>query len=139
MNRSGQVEVDLRCVSASALAYLGDAVLELMVREYAVTRGISDAGKLNDISRGFVTAVKQSSAVEAILPELTEEEMSYFRRGRNIHSSNVPKSSSVAEYRRATGFEVLFGYLHIKGDTERKYELFNSAYKNLLESKGETK
>ena len=126
------INVDLNTLSPSALAYLGDSVIELMVREYAVEQGVSDAGKLNDIARHFVTAVEQSTAVQRILPCLTEEETVYFKRGRNIHSSNIPKSSSVAEYRRATGFEVLFGYLHVTGQENRKKELFDSAYKELI-------
>ena len=126
-------KIELNNVSPSALAYLGDAVIELMVREYAVSRGISDPGKLNDLAKHFVTAVEQSSAVERILPCLTDEETAFFKRGRNIHSSNIPKSSSVAEYRRATGFEVLFGYLHITGNEERKKYLFGVAYSDVLD------
>ena len=126
--------IDIKNISPGALAYLGDAVIELMVREYAVLKGISDAGKLNEIARNFVTAAEQSIALEKILPILTEQELAYFKRGRNIHSSNIPKSSSVAEYRRATGFEVLFGYLYITGQTERKKQLFATAYKNYIET-----
>ena len=126
---------DIKTVSTAALAYLGDAVVELMVREYAVDQGVSDPGKLNDIAKHFVTAVEQSSALEHILPFLTEEETAVFKRGRNLHSSNIPKSSSVAEYRRATGFEVLFGYLHIKGAEDRKKELFKTAYEDMLNNK----
>ena len=110
-------------MSGAALAYLGDAVLEILVRERLVGTGIAHAGKLNDLSKKYVTAVKQSAGLEVLLPLLTEEETAVFHRGRNAAGQH-PKSASVAEYRRATGFEALFGYLWLSGKTERLYELF---------------
>lgn len=110
-------------MSGAALAYLGDAVLEILVRERLVNTGIASAGKLNGLSKNYVTAVKQSAGLEAILPLLTEEEDAVFHRGRNAAGQH-PKSASVAEYRRATGFEALFGFLWLSGKTDRLYELF---------------
>lgn len=116
-----------------SLAYLGDAVIELLVREETVSRGITDVGKLNRIARDFVTAKNQSSALENILPVLTEEETDFYKRGRNAHGISAPKSASVAEYRRATGMEALFGHLFLSGQTERARELFNIAYSKEIE------
>ena len=111
------------------LAYLGDAVLEIMVREKVIETGYTDVGKLNNMARTFVKATEQSNALNNILPLLDEEEMSFFKRGRNT-KGNTPKSASAVEYRRATGFEALFAFLYLKGRTERLKFLFNKAYQD---------
>ncbi len=113
---------------ALALAYLGDAVIELMVRKRLTATGISDVGVLNKMSRAYVQACAQSAAVERIMPHLTEEETDAYKRGRNTHTSSHPKSSSVSDYRRATGFEALMGWLYANGRTERAEEIFEAAY-----------
>ena len=115
-------------VHSSKLAYLGDAVIELMVREKLVTSGIHDVVKMNGIAHTFVMATEQSSAVEKIIDLLNEEETTYFKRGRNSKGSNPPKSASAVEYRRATGLASLFAYLYLKGRTERMKFLFDAAY-----------
>lgn len=112
-------------VSAASLAYLGDAVLEVLVRHRVVMDGVQ---KPSEASLAYVTAAAQSDAVERILPLLTEEEDAVYRRGRNCVHANVPKKATVAQYRRATGFEALFGYLHLLGDTARIRTLFDAAY-----------
>ena len=114
------------------LAYLGDAVLEIMVREKVIESGYTDVGKLNNMARTFVRATEQSTAVDKILPLLDDEEMSIIKRGRNA-KGNTPKSASTVEYRRATGFEALFAFLHLKGRTERLKFLFEVAYKDHFE------
>ncbi len=112
-----------------ALAYLGDCVLELCVRTYLVReRGLSTSAHLNRAALDFVRASAQSSAMGRIEPHLTETEAAVYRRGRNVGHTNVPKSASVAEYRRATGMEVLFGYLYLGGQAERIDELFRLGY-----------
>ena len=115
-------------ISSPALAYLGDSVLEVMVRSALVEAGISSSKKLNEKALSFVSASVQAAAVKNILELLNEEEIAYFRRGRNIGHTNTPKSASVGEYRMATGFEVLFGYLKLSGNEERARELFEIAY-----------
>ena len=110
------------------LAYLGDAVLELMVREHLVRSGVVGAGRLNSLSRDFVTAASQSKALENILPLLTEEEEALFRRARNYSKASVPKSAAVVDYRRATGLEALFAALYLDGKSERTSFLFRNAY-----------
>ena len=121
-------EMDLRTVSTAALAYLGDSVLELLVREHLVARGFGTSKSLNSHARAFVCAPAQAAAMERMLPRLTEEELAVFRRGRNLGHTKTPKNATVAEYRSATGMEVLFGYLHAKGDTERLAALFHIGF-----------
>ena len=121
--------MELSDITTPALAYLGDSVLEVCVRTYLVTeRGLSTSAHLNRASLDFVRASAQSEAVGRMEPHLTEEEAAIFRRGRNMGHGNVPKSASVAEYRRATGMEVLFGYLHLTGQTQRINRLFRVGY-----------
>ncbi|MBE6608862.1 MAG: ribonuclease III [Ruminococcaceae bacterium] len=115
-------------ISSCELAYLGDAVIELLTRQRLVEKGIHGAGNLNKAALGYVTAVAQSAAIERVLPVLTEKETDVYKRGRNQHSASIPKSASAAQYRRATGFEALFGYLWLVGEHERAKYLFSVAY-----------
>ncbi len=120
--------IPLNEISTPALAYLGDCVLELLVRELLVSRGLSKSGHLNAEALCYVRASAQAEAMERILPILTEEETRFYKRGRNSGHLNVPKSASQAQYRTATGMEVLFGYLHLSRQTQRIEELFAAAY-----------
>lgn len=121
--------MELSDITTPALAYLGDSVLEVCVRTYLVTeRGLSTSAHLNRASLDFVRASAQSEAFGRMEPHLTQEELSVFKRGRNMGHGNVPRSASVAEYRRATGMEVLFGYLHLTGQAERIDRLFRVGY-----------
>lgn len=121
-------------LNGATLAYLGDAVLEIMVRQKVIESGISDVGKLNDMARTFVRATEQSAALNNIIDLLDEDEMRFFKRGRNS-KGNTPKSASAVEYRRATGMESLFAYLHLEGKTDRLKYLFETAYKDHFENK----
>ena len=120
--------IDIREISTPALAYLGDCVIELCVRRYLVESGLSTSAHLNARALDFVRAPAQAEAMKRLLPILTEEEEGFFRRGRNLGHSNVPKRATVSEYRAATGMEALFGYLHLTGQTDRIQELFCIAY-----------
>ena len=111
-------------IPSAELAYLGDSVIEVLVRERLV---------LTPSPQAFVTAVAQSKALDNIIPMFTEEESDVFRRGRNCVHSGIPKSASAAEYRRATGMECVFGYLWLKGEHERLRALFDQAYRDLEE------
>lgn len=111
--------------SASRLAYLGDCVWELCVREMLVQRGTRQPSV---DALAYVTAKVQSEAAERLLPLLTEEETDEYRRGRNVGHTNIPKSASLAEYRRATGLETLFGWLWLRGDGNRVRALFAAAF-----------
>ncbi len=110
------------------MAYLGDAVIELLARKRVLGSGITDVGRLNALCRAYITAKVQSEAVERLLPHLSEAETDIFKRGRNAHGLSAPKSASVGEYRRATGMEALFGHLYLTGEDQRMNELFNIAY-----------
>ena len=114
--------------STAALAYLGDCVIEMCVREHLVRSGISSSARLNRLALDFVRAPRQAEAMKKILPLLDEEETAVFHRGRNTGHGNTPKSATVAEYRAATGMEALFGYLHLAGREERIRTLFAAAY-----------
>ena len=110
--------------SPLALAYLGDAYYELLVRAYLLEQGNMPTSELNKRAKEYVTAVKQSGMVDTLLPHLNETELAAYKRGRNAHSAHTPKSAAAVQYRRATGLESLFGYLYVKGETERALELF---------------
>ncbi len=125
--------IDISQISAQALAYLGDAVIELMVREHLILKGYEKSGRLNAEARKFVTAVAQNKAYLAIENLLTEQECDVFRRAKNSSHLNIPKSASALEYKNATGLEAIFGLLQLKKDTERLHELFALAYKDILE------
>ena len=115
-------------MNGASLAYLGDAVIELMVREMLLSRDMGDVGKKNKIADTLVRATYQSQAMDKLLPLLSEEETAVYKRGRNTHSHTVPKSAKVSDYRKATGMEALFGFLHAEGRKERLNELFNVAF-----------
>ena len=117
--------IALNEVTTPALAYLGDCVLELLVRETLVARGLAKSGQLHAAALHYVRAPEQAAAIERLLPE---EEAGVYRRGRNSSHLNIPKNARPAEYRMATGMEVLFGYLHLKGEQARLRELFALAY-----------
>ena len=123
-------ENDIRIcdMSTASLAYLGDCVIELFVRERLTRAGISSSKNLNREALKFVSAPAQAAAVKNILELLTEEEAGFFRRGKNMAHMNVPKNATPSEYRAATGMETLFGFLHLSGNTERARELFALAY-----------
>ncbi|MFA9380768.1 MAG: Mini-ribonuclease 3 [Acetanaerobacterium sp.] len=119
--------------SPLALAFLGDAVFELMVREHLSRMGNMPAHTLHVKAVTLVRASAQAKAVELISPVLTEDEMSIFKRGRNANSTTVPKNANPADYRAATGLEALFGYLHLKGEHKRVRKLFEMIWESLAE------
>ena len=121
-------ENKLKTVSTAALAYLGDSVIEICVREYLVERGLSSSAKLNAAALEFVRASKQAEAMERIQSVLNEDEEQVFKRGRNLGHGATPKSATMAEYRAATGMEALFGWLKLSGRDDRIKELFRTAY-----------
>ena len=119
---------DLRLYSALGYAYLGDAVYERYVREYIMeSRGNMPVEKYHAVATHFVCAAAQAKAIEALMDVLSEEEEAVYRRGRNAKAHAAPKSSSPGEYRKATGFEALIGYLSINGRDERAMELMKAA------------
>lgn len=109
----------------SALAFLGDGVWGIMVREYLTVSGKCKADKLHERNIEMVNATYQANAIKLLLPNLTEEETNMFIRGRNTHTAHTPRNKSKSEYHAATGLEVLFGWLYLNGKTERIKDLFS--------------
>lgn len=110
----------------SALAFLGDGVWGIMVREYLTVSGKCKADKLHERNIEMVNATYQANASKILLPILNEEETKMFIRGRNTHTAHTPRNKSKSDYHAATGLEVLFGWLYINGKTDRLKELFFS-------------
>ncbi len=117
-------EKEVNQYSPLALAFLGDSVYELLVREKILSAANLPAAKLHSLKVSRVCAEYQSKALEVILPVLSQKETAIVKRGRNATGNNVPKHSSTADYRRATALECLFGYLDLMGEKERIEELF---------------
>ncbi|WP_306487614.1 Mini-ribonuclease 3 [Agathobaculum sp.] len=111
-------------MSSLALAHVGDAVYEILVRSYLACGGTQTAKNLHSRTVALVRASAQAEAVQRILPLLDEAEREVFRHGRNAKPKTVPKSSSVAEYAYATALEALFGWLYLKQRYGRINELF---------------
>ena len=112
-------------MSSLALAHVGDAVYEVLVRAYLACGGTQTAKNLHSRTVALVRASAQAEAVQRILPLLTEKEQDIYRHGRNAKPKTVPKSSSVAEYAHATALEALFGWLYLKQRYDRINELFD--------------
>jgi ribonuclease-3 family protein len=111
--------------STAALAYLGDAVFELRVREVLLARNKNGTSHtLTRLARKYVNAEAQAAMYHVLFPVLTEDEQTIMKRGRNLHTSSRAKNADVTAYRHATGLEVLFGYLYERGEFTRLDELF---------------
>ncbi|MBR2636982.1 MAG: ribonuclease III [Oscillospiraceae bacterium] len=116
-----------KLLSPLTLAFVGDVVYELLVREKIVQVGSMPTKRLNALKVELVRASAQAIVYDVLEPMLTEEEHDILKRGRNSHTGSVPKNGSVADYRKATGVEALFGYLYLKKDSERLQLLFEKA------------
>lgn len=114
---------NINSLSPAALAFVGDAVYGLMVRKMLAEKNLP-IKELHDLSLKYVSAPAQAAAYDRIKDALTGDESEIFRRGRNHHTSNVPKSATPAQYHTASGLECLFGYLYLSGREERLSELF---------------
>ncbi len=118
-------EHEVNQYSPLTLAFFGDSVYEKLVRKHIVIEANMPASKLHELKVKKVCAAFQSDALEKILPLLDEKEVAVVKRGRNATGNTVPKSSNAVEYRRATGFEALFGYLDLLGRNDRIEQLFS--------------
>ena len=116
---------EINQISSLGLAHLGDAVYELMVRSWLCLHGKATNKGLHKAAITYVSAPAQAQMTEKILPILTQEEQDVFRRGRNSHTAAVPKGASVGQYHTATALEALFGWLYLRGETDRLNELFS--------------
>ena len=119
MERLYQKDIDLHTLSPLALAFVGDGVYSLMVRERLLSQANRPVNDLHRMAVREVRAEAQAAAIDRLLPLLTEEEEAVFKRGRNAHTAR-----SGADYHRATGLEALFGYLYLAGRVDRVRELF---------------
>lgn len=111
-------------ISPLTLAFVGDGVYDLLVREYLVKNANRPVGKLNSLKVSLVNCKSQARFAKEIMPKLTEKELSVYKRGRNSAPKCTPKNSSVADYHSATGLEALFGYLYLSGESDRIKDLF---------------
>lgn len=120
-------------LSSLSLAYLGDAVFELMVRTELALHRRTAPGRLHRAAMAYVTAPHQARMAAALTPLLTEEEADVYRRGRNAAPHSIPKHATRAEYQAATGLEALFGWLYLRGAQDRLEVLFAAACAALRE------
>lgn len=111
-------------LSSTGLAHVGDGVYELLCRSYLCCQGDRTVGKLHKDTVGLVRASTQAKMADAILSSLTDQEQGYYRRGKNAHTHAAPKAATAKEYAKATGLEALFGALYLMGKTQRLNELF---------------
>ena len=111
--------MDVRALSPLTLAYIGDAVYEMIIRTIVVGRANRAANELHKRTVKYVNAGVQASMIEAVMEELTEEELAVYKRGRNAKSNTSAKNASIQDYRKATGFEALMGYLYLTDQRER--------------------
>lgn len=123
--RMNMVKRDIDAISNLGLAHIGDGVFELLCRSYLCARGGKNVGNLHRQTVALVKAPSQARFADKLLPSLTEEELAYYRRGKNSHVHAVPKGATPAQYAKATGLETLFGALYLSGQTDRLNELFH--------------
>ena len=120
----------VNAISNLALALIGDGVYELLCRTYLCTNGDKTVLKLHQDTVDLVKAPTQARFADMLKPYLSEEEYAYFRRGKNAHTHDAPKSATPQEYAKATGLETLFGALYLLGRTQRLNELFMICMQN---------
>ena len=117
--------VDPRTYSPLVLAYIGDAVYELLIRTKVINHGSMQVNKMHKKSASLVKAETQANIIKAIQDDLTEEELAVFRRGRNAQVHSIPSHASRAQYSTATALEALFGWLYLGGQRQRASDLFD--------------
>lgn len=132
LTRQFQLEdVDIRTYSPLALAYIGDGVYELIIRTILIKKGNCPVNKLHRRASTLVRASAQSAMVTVLEPLLTLEEHKIYKRGRNAHSATMAKHATVTDYRRATGFEALIGWLYLTRQWERMTELVRTGIRQI--------
>lgn len=131
----GLREVDIRSYSPLALAYIGDGVFDLIIRSYVINKGNVQVNKMHRHTSNIVKAQTQAQMAQKLESYLNAEEEGFYRRGRNAKSHTMAKNASVGDYRKATGFEALVGYLYLTGQNERLMELMRIALTEIGELK----
>ena len=117
---------EINAISNLGLAHMGDCVFEILCRSWLCAKGGKNVGNLHRDTINMVKAASQAKFADKLLPLLTEEELAFYRRGKNAHVHAVPKSCTPAEYAKATGLEAFFGAMYLAGRTERLNELFKT-------------
>lgn len=121
--------------SPLALAYMGDSILDLLVKKYFVTHSNMQPYKYHVEVSKIVKAVNQADYIDQIMEELSEDELDVYKRGRNTNTHSKAKNATMGQYRKATGLEALYGYLYLKGDMERLQYFVNGMIKQYLAGK----
>lgn len=121
--------IDLQLVSMQTLAFIGDAVYNVYIRSYLASKHNEKSGKLHKYSIKYVSAKSQSATIDKIFEELTDEEKEIYKRGRNTSIHTVSKNVDVVEYKKATGFEALIGYLFVSDRKDRLDYIVNRCIK----------
>lgn len=125
--------VDIRTYSPLVLAYIGDAVYELLIRTRVVNHGSMQVNKMHQKSASLVKAETQANLIKALFEELTGEEQAVYKRGRNARSASMAKHAKMIDYRMATGFEALMGYLYMTEQYERLFALVHDGLEKIGE------
>ena len=118
-------EINSSQISSLSLAFMGDAVWELLIRQYILSKGDKKVADLHKASIGFANADFQAEAGEKLTAFMTEEELSVYRRAKNSHSAHTPKNKTAFQYHKATAFEALIGKLYLDGNYKRIFEFFD--------------
>lgn len=121
--------------SPLVLAYMGDSILDLLVKKYFVTHSNMQPHKYHVEVSKIVKAVNQADYIDQIMEELSEDELDVYKRGRNTNTHSKAKNATMGQYRKATGLEALYGYLYLKGDMERLQYFVNGMIKQYLAGK----
>ncbi len=117
--------MNLNTIPTLNLAFIGDGVFDLLVREHLVSSSDAHVGELNQKKVAMVNCKSQAASIKKLLPILTDEETEVYKRGRNVKVNSASKHSTLSDYHAATGLEALFGYLYLKGEKQRIKELFS--------------
>lgn len=131
----GMQEVDIREYSPLTLAYIGDSIYDLIIKSLVINEGNKQVQKLHQETSSLVQASAQSKMMRTLQEILTEEEHAIYKRGRNAKSVSPAKNQSITDYRRATGFEAVMGYLYLKKDMKRLIDLVKIGLDSLKEEK----
>lgn len=124
-------KVDLQTVSMQTLAFIGDAVYNVYIRTYLASKSNEKPGKLHKESICFVSAKSQAKTIDKIMTALTQEEIDVYKRGRNTSVNSITKHADIVEYKKATGFEALIGYLFVKKDEKRLEEIIHNCIESM--------
>ena len=119
LNKLGLKENGIETYAPLTLAYIGDAIYEIVIRTMIISEGDTQVNKLHKRASALVKAETQSKMIKSLYEDLSEDEMKIYKRGRNAKSTSVAKNASVSDYRHATGFEALMGYLYLEDKCER--------------------